>query len=152
MGKTAIVILLAASTLAAQTSDPLVATWTVNMAKSTFSPGPAPRSLTMTVVPSGDGYTITQDEVEADGTPSHGVIALRPDGKEYPVPNVPEPTTVTTTRINARTYERVLRVNGKITQTSRTVVAPDGKTRTTVTKGVDGQGRAVSELIVYERK
>jgi hypothetical protein len=106
----------------------------------------------MTVVPSQDGYTITQDEVAADGRSSHAVIALRPDGKEYPVTSASVPTTVATTRIDSRTYERVTRVNGKVTSTSRTVVAPDGKTRTTTTKGVDPQGRTVAEVVVYERK
>jgi hypothetical protein len=148
----AIAVLLAPSSLAAQPADPLVATWTVNMAKSSFVPGPGPKSLTMTVVPSGDGYSITQDEVEADGRSSHAVIALRPDGKEYPVPDAPVPMTVATTRIDARTYERITRANGKVILTSRTVIAPDGKTRTTTTKGVDERGKPVAELIVYERK
>ena len=150
--RAAAAILLVASTLAAQSPDPLVATWTVNMARSKYDPGPAPKSLTMTVTPTGDGYTITQDEVAADGQKSHVVIALRPDGREYPSTTATVPTTVATTRIDSRTYERVTRVNGKVAMTSRTVVAPDGKTRTTVTKGVDAQGRPVSELIVYDRK
>ena len=122
------------------------------MARSKYVPGPAPKSLTMTVTPSEDGYTITQDEVAADGQKSHAVIALRPDGKEYPSTTAAVPTTVATTRIDSRTYERVTRVNGKVTITSRTIVAQDGKTRTTITKGVDAQGRAVSELIVYDRQ
>ena len=143
--------LLAGLTLAAQSDDPLVATWTVNMTKSKYDPGPAPRSLTMTVTVDERGYTITQDQVAADGEKSHAVILMKPDGKEYPV-DAAIPTTVASTRIDARTYERVTRVRGSVTLTSRTVVAGDGMTRTTTTTGTDGQGRPVHELIVYDRK
>jgi hypothetical protein len=135
----------------AQATDPLVATWTVNMARSKYDPGPAPKSLTMMVKPSEQGYTITQDEVAANGQQSHVIIILRPDGKEYPVEGRAN-TTVATTRINPRTYERVTRVNGKVTLTSRTVVSADGKTRTTTTTGTDAQGNPVHELVIYDRK
>lgn len=142
---------IAAGAGAAQSQDPLVATWVVNMEKSKYDPGPAPKSLSMTVTPDKDGYTITQDQVAADGQASHAVIRLIPDGKEYPV-NAPTPTTVASTRIDARTYERVTRVNGKVTLTSRTVVSADGRTRTTTTTGLDAQGRPVHEIIVYDRR
>ena len=143
--------LLVAAHLIAQSADPLVATWAVNIAKSTYDPGPAPKSLVMTVVPDALGYTITQDEVAADGKRSHVQILLRPDGKEYPVDSRPG-TTVATTRINSRTYERVTRVDGRVTSTSRTIVSHDGHTRTTTTTGTDAQGRSVRERIVYERQ
>ena len=76
---------------------------------------------------------------------------MKPDGKEYPV-DAPVPTTVASTRIDARTYERVTRVNGIVTMTSRTVISGDGKTRTTTTTGTDAQGRPVHERIVYDRR
>lgn len=121
------------------------------MTKSKYDPGPAPRSLTMTVTVDERGYTITQDQVAADGEKSHAVILMKPDGKEYPV-DAAIPTTVASTRIDARTYERVTRVRGLVTMTSRTVVSGDGTTRTTTTTGTDGRGRPVHELIVYDRK
>ena len=144
-------LLLGALNLVAQSSDPLVATWTVNMAKSKYDQGKAPKSLTMTVTADGRGYTITQDQVAADGQKSHAVIFLNPDGKEYPVESA-VPTTVASTRINDRTYERFTRVNGVVTSSSRTVISPDGRTRTTTTMGTDAQGRPIHELIVYDRQ
>lgn len=144
-------ILVSVASLLAQSADPLVATWTVNVAKSSYDPGPPPKSLTMTVTPDPHGYMISQDEVASDGQKSHAQILIRPDGKEYPVDSRPT-TTVATTRINPRTYERVTRVGGKVTSTSRTIVSPDGLTRTTTTTGIDAQGRAVHELIIYDRR
>jgi len=135
----------------AQSADPLVATWTVNIAKSTYDPGPAPQSLTMTVTVDERGYAIVQDQVAADGKASHAVILMTPDGKQYPV-GATASTTVASTRIDARTYERVTRVGGIVTLTSRTVVAADGRTRTTTTTGTDATGRSVNEVIVYDRR
>src|SRR6185503_1637514 len=44
----AITLLLAGSHPAAQDADPIIGTWVLNAAKSTFSPGPAPRSESRT--------------------------------------------------------------------------------------------------------
>jgi hypothetical protein len=35
--------------------DPRIGTWKLNLAKSKYSPGPAPQSLTVKVEPSGQG-------------------------------------------------------------------------------------------------
>jgi hypothetical protein len=131
--------------------DPLVATWVVNVAKSSYDPGPAPKSLSILVVPDPEGYKLTQDAVSADGKASHDVFIFKPDGKEYPVASTPG-ATVSLTRVDARTYERVTRMNGKVTMTSRTVVSADGKTRTTTTAGTDAKGKPVRELVFYDRK
>lgn len=147
----AAVALLIGPSVAAQAPDPLVATWEVNMAKSTYQPGPAPKRLTMVVTPDANGYRIVQDLVATDGQTVHSVFNLRPDAKPYPIEGQPG-ATVTTTRVDARTYERVTRVNGTVTIASRTVVAPDGRTRTTVTTGTDAQGQTVHELVLYDRK
>jgi hypothetical protein len=39
-------------------TDPLIGTWKLNVAKSTFSPGPAPRSTTATVTAAGQGSMV----------------------------------------------------------------------------------------------
>ena len=41
--------------LSAQGNDPRIGTWKLNVAKSKYSPGPAPQSLTVKVEPSGQG-------------------------------------------------------------------------------------------------
>ncbi len=44
----ALAILGPAVTLKPQAADPLIGTWKLNLAKSKFSPGPAPKSVTAT--------------------------------------------------------------------------------------------------------
>ena len=41
--------------LTAQAADPLVGTWELSIAKSTYNPGPAPRSETRNYVVVGEG-------------------------------------------------------------------------------------------------
>jgi hypothetical protein len=55
-------------------------------------------------------------------------------------------------RIDDRTYEFVAKVDGKVTTTTRSVAARDGKTRTTMTTGKDAQGQSVNNVQVFDRQ
>src|SRR5260370_27690397 len=65
--------------------NPFVGPWKLNLAKSKFEPGPAPKSQTRTVVAQGDGAKYTFDGVAADGTPFSYSFTVKYDGKDYPV-------------------------------------------------------------------
>ena len=54
-----VVLGLAGVQLPAQETDPLVGTWELNVAKSKYSPGPAPQSETRTYVVSGEDIKAT---------------------------------------------------------------------------------------------
>lgn len=56
-----------AVTAVASAADPVVGTWQLNLAKSKFSPGPAPKTDTRTYTESADGITMTWTSVAADG-------------------------------------------------------------------------------------
>jgi hypothetical protein len=49
-------------------ADPVVGTWTLNVAKSTFSAGPALKSQTRIYSQSAQGITLNMKTVGADGT------------------------------------------------------------------------------------
>src|ERR1700737_5227893 len=72
------------STLRAQ-SNPLVGTWQLNTTKSKYDPGPAPKSLTRTVVADGDGVKYTFEGVAADGKPIAYSFSVQFDGKDNPI-------------------------------------------------------------------
>jgi hypothetical protein len=63
MKKTFGLLILCALALAAA-DDPFVGTWKLNVAKSKFSPGPAPQSQTVTIG--------ADNKVEVSGTDSEG--------------------------------------------------------------------------------
>ena len=60
------VFALCASVSSAQPLDPIVGTWKLNLAKSTY-PTPAPKSTTLTVAPAAKGWAIKVDAVGPDG-------------------------------------------------------------------------------------
>ncbi len=49
-------------------------------------------------------------------------------------------------------YQYVTRVNGKVTTTTRTTMAADGKTRTQVSTGTGAEGKPVNTTTVYDRQ
>src|SRR5687767_4622507 len=70
----------------AQSSDPWIGTWKVNLEKSTYSPGPMPTVaavVKMESVPNGLKTTI--DGVNPQGEKTHTEAVANFDGKDYPV-------------------------------------------------------------------
>jgi hypothetical protein len=139
--------------LSAQMSDPRIGTWKLNVAKSKYSPGPAPQSLTVKVEPAGQGEKTTTDFVNADGTRTTTQYTANFDGKDYPLTGSQlGADTVSLKRIDARTTERTDKKGGKVVQTLTRVVSQDGKTMTVTTKGTNAQGQAVNNVVVFEKQ
>jgi len=60
---------LPAMSLSAQATDPASGTWELNLAKSKFSPGPPPKSLTRTFEVTGADVKYTMKGIDAEGKP-----------------------------------------------------------------------------------
>ena len=146
------VILLMGFALSAQAADPSVGTWKLNVAKSTYSPGPAPKSLTVKIEAAGDGVKITADGVRGDDTPIRVESTAQYDGKDYPITGSPMADTVSLKRLDANTTERTDKKGGKVTQTLTRKVSSDGKTMTVTYKGTDAEGRPIDNVAVYEKQ
>lgn len=132
----------------AQSQDPLIGTWKLNVAKSK-----GVKSGSTTIAAAGKGIRFTVDLVPADGAPTHWEFTGNYDGKEYPVTgNSPYGNRVTLERVDARTLKIMSTQNGKATTTSTIVVAEDGKSRTTTIKGTDVKGQPVDIVSHYEKQ
>src|SRR5215204_1567604 len=104
----AVFVALFAASVIAQAPDPIIGVWKVNTAKSTYDPGPAPKSNTTKYEMVGDKVKVTVDSVQADGTTRHYESTNAYDGKDYPITgNSPYGDTVARTRIDARTVQSV---------------------------------------------
>jgi len=137
----------------AQTKDPFVGTWKLNVAKSKYSPGPAPKSQTSTYEVAGQGYKVTVKSELATGAAQQWSYTSSLDGKDATITgNNPNADTAAVKRIDAVTLENVNKKGGKVTTTQRNVVAADGKTRTVTTTGVDAQGQKINNVAVYEKQ
>ena len=142
---------LAGAAPRAQSPDPMLGTWKLNVAKSK-SPY---KSGTSVVEAAGDGVKVTADhgrrrryrlsldvdgEVRRQGRADHGHDTLRAG------------TVAALTRVDAHTAKIVGKRNGEVILTQTIVTSADGKTRTLTTKGKDAKGQAVETVSVYDKQ
>ena len=147
------VALALAGTPLALAEEPVFGTWKVNLAKSKYSPGPAPKSsLSKWESAQGDGFKLSVDIVAGDGATQHWESTGKFDGKDNPVTGNPDADTMAITKKNANTYEIVNKKGGKNTLKGRIVVAADGKTRVTTQTGTNSKGQKVNISMFYEKQ
>jgi hypothetical protein len=131
-----------------------VGVWKVNLAKSKYSPGPAPKSGTITTIAvAGGSFKTINEQVPATGAPTKFEITFKFDGNDVkPVGTNPNADMQSYTRVDDRHWTVVSKLKGKVTLTSKIEVAADGKSRTTTQTGTDAQGRAVNNYIWYDKQ
>jgi hypothetical protein len=132
--------------------DNWVGTWKLNVAKSKYSPGPAPKSLTLKFDPSPDGIKLTQEGVDAEGKASPGGYTAKFDGKEVAYAGNPDAETCAPKRIDDNSYQNTWKKAGKVTITAKVVVSADGKSLTVSQTGTNGKGQAVNNVAVYDKQ
>ena len=127
-------------------------TWKMNAAKSKYSPGPAAKSLTLKVESDENSVKIDSEGTDGEGKPTHVEYDAKFDGKDYPVTGLSYGDTVTVKRIDANTIQTTIKKGGQVMMTVTSKVSADGKTRTSTFKGKDAQGRAVNNVVVYDKQ
>jgi hypothetical protein len=145
-------VLTMVGALGAQTTDPIVGTWTLDVAKSTYKPGPAPKSATVVVEAAGKGIKIAVDGVGPDGTPTKWGFTTMRDGKDVPVTGNPAYDTAATTQPSPTSGTTVYKKAGKVVMTSKLSIAADGKSMTLNSTGTDPKGQAVNNVLMFTKK
>ena|SRR5690349_10416561 len=147
-----IAVLSVAAVLMAQGSDILLGTWTVDLSKSKFSPGPAPKSNTKKYEPWKDGFFKgTQDVVTAKGDKIHIELIGKADGKDYPATGSPDTDTFAIKPLAPRTYEILQKKDGKVILTGKMVIAPDGKSRVITQTGTTAKGEPINNSVYSDK-
>ena len=144
--------LFALAVMAQSPDKYLLGVWKVNVAKSTYSPGPPPKSNMSTWDVVGGQFRNVNEAVETNGQATKTEIIVKFDGTDIPLKGAAEPTTRAYKRIDDRTFEFVTKVNGKVTTTFRSVLSSDGRTRTATTTGTNAQGQAVKNVVLWEKQ
>src|SRR3954452_974487 len=129
-----------------ETCYPFTGTWKLNVEKSTFSPGPAPRSTIVTI--SSDG------RVSFEGTDSHE----KPTRRSHPLSVGREVTfdgadnLTINTRVAGNIIDDIVKLNGKPIQRIHAVFSQHGRIVTVNRDGKDPQGHQVHNREIYERQ
>jgi len=149
----ALLVVAGSSPLYAQ-GNPLVGTWKLNVAKSQFDLGPAPKSLIRKVVAQGDGVKYTFDGVSADGKPISYGFSVNFDGKDNPIMgSIPSGAdTISAQRKDPNTFEASLKKGGNVIGTSKVTVSKDGKVTTVDSNGTNAAGVKAHDVQVYDKQ
>ena len=137
---------------AAQGPDPLIGTWELNVAKSTFTLGTQFKASTRTFEAAGEGLKYSGRNVSVDGRTTVVQWTAYYDGKEYPVTGHESLTAISMTRTDRFTSDSELKGPGKPRETNRRVVSQDGKVLTVTTEGINDKGTAYKMVWVFDKK
>jgi hypothetical protein len=149
----ALLAVVGSSALRAQ-SNPLVGTWKLNVTKSKYDPGPAPKSLTRTVEAQGNGVKYSFDGVGVDGKPIVYGFSVQFDAKDNPISgSIPSGAdTIAATRTDADHFVATLKQGGKVIGTSKVSVSKDGKVTIVDSTGVTAAGGKTHDVQVYDKQ
>ena len=140
-----------------QGSDPILGTWKLNIAKSKFESGPAPKSETLTYVQTADGIDLI-DQVVTPGGDTHIVDqTYKLDGKPSQLftvdPNVGSVREIPVSRLEAKAdlvtmLHNELQIIGHQTR----VESEDGKTLTIDRTLTTRTGQSAHDVTVWDRQ
>jgi len=136
--------------------DPALGTWKLNVAKSTFTPGPPIKGDTRSYEVNDAGWLIvTTETIQPDGARTGVRFAAKFDGKPYPQIGrfAPTVTLITYEPVDKRTLKYTqFDVNGKVNSTNTRTVSPDGRTMTIEQRTTNAAGHPVVNVELFERQ
>jgi hypothetical protein len=123
-------------------------TWSLNLeeAKSALY-----KRVVTRIEPWEDGLKVSYDMVGIRGGVTHLEWSGRFDGKDYPMQGLDSVMTNAYRRIDDRTYEIVIKLDGVISATARVTVSPDSRTLSVATEERLPKGQTKTTTTTYER-
>ena len=143
---------IAIISLPAQASDPAAGTWELNLAKSTFTNTPAPKSQTRTYEVTGQQVKMTGKGIDAQGKPTLFGFTAKTDGKDYPYTGSGFQDTISLTPVDALTANWTGKKAGQVVMTGTRVISKDGKVMTISGKGTDAKGQPLEVILVFDKR
>jgi len=142
-------LMLAASSAFA--ADPIVGTWTLNVAKSKFASGPAPKAGNRVYSESGGLYTLEQKITGADGKEATFKVQYR-EGDNTTSNAANGIDSSHATKVNANTWDFAFKSGGKEVGRVQRTVSADGKTLTVHNTGKQLSGATGDDTLVFDKK
>jgi hypothetical protein len=133
-------------------SSPQIGTWKLNLQKSEFIPGPAPRSRTLNIAQDGQNIRDTVQTIDARGNASTSVVMHIYDGQPHPATGYTDFDATVITQVDANNLIASRLKAGKLVQVGTFVISKDGKTVTVSITGIDIKGQPVKSISVYDKQ
>ena len=147
-----VVLAVAGLATAADAPDPAVGTWTLNVAKSKFTPGRELKSQTRTYTETAKGVSVKVSGVAADGAALSQQSTFKYDGKSYPMSGATDYDALSLQRVNDNTVKSTLMKAGKPVGTTIRTISMHGKVMTLSTKLKDVNGKRNEMIAVYDKQ
>ena len=132
--------------------DPFTGTWIANVAKSRRHPNHLFQSAMLRFDVSGDVVALTQSGVNMSGKQESSSLTLHADGVEHAVSPQAPGVVVLTKWIGERVLEMTAKKDGGVIGGGSYEVSSDGQTLTANVSGIDAQGAAFEQTIVFDRE
>jgi hypothetical protein len=137
---------------AANAPDPVIGTWTLNVAKSKFTPGHELKSQTRTYTETAKGVSLKVSGMAADGAALSQQATFKYDGKSYPMSGTPDYDALSVQRLNDSIVTSTLLKAGKPVGTTIRTISMHGKVMTLSTKLKDANGKRNEMIAVYDKR
>ena len=144
---------LAGSALAENST--FAGTWKLNVEKSKFPAGKAPKSMTRTISADGDTMTYKFEGVGADGAAISYGFTSKYDGKDTEVTGSGAPygaDHISIKQDNSHMVSVTLKKGDKTVASGSATVSHDGKMTTVNLKGEEASGKMVKTESVYDKQ
>jgi hypothetical protein len=133
-------------------NGPQIGTWELNLQRSRYIAGPAPRSRTLNIEQDGQIVTDTVKQIDAVGNVSAAVIMHVYDGQPHPATGFPDFDATVITQVDANSLIASRLKAEKLVQVATFVISQDGKMLTITITGIDVNGQPVKSIAVYDKQ
>jgi len=143
---------MTAGASAADAPDAIIGTWKLNLDKSKFAAGSAPKSMTRTYAATVGGTAMTVTGVAADGSPVNQSATLTYDGKAVAWTGSTAFDSVTLKKVNGTTVKAELKKDGKVVGHSVRTVSGKGMVLTLSSALKSAKGGTIHDTGVYDKQ
>ena len=133
-------------------ADPVIGTWKLNLAKSTFGGLPALKSQIRTYSQSARGLTLKMKTISAEGKETTTQATYQLNGKDYPSMGNLDFDSLSGLQTDTNTAEFILKRAGKPVGKIRRAVSKDGQTLTINLVLTNASGVQTSTLTVFDKQ
>lgn len=127
----------------------LIGTWIANIAKSSRHENHRFANATMHFTIAHDDVRLSYEGVNASGKEERSEQVLHADGLPHAHPLAPG--IVVTSSLGPRSFESIATKDGATMGHGSYAVSEDGNTMTATVTGIDGNGNAFEQVIVFDR-